>query len=262
VPGLRLGTVTAAYLDWFRRTLAERSSPEGVPYFRHELVEIIRGLETGGMVMGCLLPPDAAVTLQSEVLPGLRALLASMPAPPPQAPRRTRPSRRLTPDQRGALARRPRVGELAPFGPVSSFAVGGLLAAGFAPGTEQLLVVSSNGKGVFDCASGRRVGRDAGDSAATGHDGYPDSTVGIPPIEGVRVPLDGLDGGEALPFTTGDGIAAGLDDDGGHTRVWLEWPDQVQLAGQFEEVRALGFSDSGRSFIVAEQHTLHLWSRR
>lgn len=57
-------------------------------------------------------------------------------------------------------------------------AVGGLRAAGFAPVTEYRLVLSWNGKGVFDCAAGRWVGRDA---QVTGGEGYPDRSEGIGP---------------------------------------------------------------------------------
>ena len=49
---------------------------------------------------------------------------------------------------------------VAPWSQVAVRAVGGLTEVGFADDTDLLLVVSSRGRGVFDCCSGQIVARD------------------------------------------------------------------------------------------------------
>src|SRR4051812_46599997 len=74
----------------------------------------------------------------------------------------------------------------APWVPVGHYAVGGLTAVGFGPGTELLLVASWQGRGVFDCTTGERVARDR---ATDG--GWQDPVAleaqGIGPLEGQTV---------------------------------------------------------------------------
>lgn len=41
--------------------------------------------------------------------------------------------------------------------------VGGLLNVGFISDTDYLIVVSHNGRGIFECSSGKKVARDHGD---------------------------------------------------------------------------------------------------
>jgi len=47
-----------------------------------------------------------------------------------------------------------------PWRHVASHGIGGLTDIGYGEGSDLLLVVSHNGRGVFDCLSGERVARD------------------------------------------------------------------------------------------------------
>ena len=60
--------------------------------------------------------------------------------------------------------------------------IGGLVAAGFDPTGEYLLVVSHSGRGVFSVSSWERVARDSG--LAYPKDGR---VIGIGPIDGVSI---------------------------------------------------------------------------
>jgi hypothetical protein len=129
-----------------------------------------------------------------------------------------------------------------------------------------LLVVSSQGLGVFD-GNGERVARDAD---AEDMPGYPESVEGIGPITGVIVPLMGLDSVGAFPRSTSDGWQLGVLEPRDCRGIWtappgvsLEPPGAgcVRLAGRFEDVRAAGYSASGQTLVIAEQHTLHLFHR-
>ena len=66
--------------------------------------------------------------------------------------------------------------------------VGGVLAMGFDPQAEYLLVISHSGRGVFSTCSWERVARDV-------ELAYPveGCGIGIGPIEGIRIPVTEMD---------------------------------------------------------------------
>lgn len=159
-------------------------------------------------------------------------------------------------------------------------AVGGLLAVGYAPGTDLLLVGSHDGLGVFDCLTGERLARD---NAA---EGYPDAVTleldGIGPLKGLRIRTAGLHGG-GLPLGTADG-AFGLDiqpaifagDFAQHrgkpcwdvrlddTTSWVSRETRYTLTCLIYHgfsLRAVGFSETGKTFVIAESHSLHMFVR-
>lgn len=254
-----------AYVTWFKKALTEHR-----PLGYHELHRIIVGLEAGGMVMGCILPPEAADAVRREVLPSLLATFATM-TPPPVDERRRRPLVALTLAEQDAVRELPSVENAAPFVSVEGFAVGGLLAAGFGPKTECLLVVSTEGEGVFDVRAGTKVARRRARRSA--YQGFLAPEPGIGPLAGLHVQLAAEDNAHALPNVGLDGWSCWLSKPiempkklpgGLKAPVWLCKPGgdarrPACLVGWFDDVIAVGFSDSGRSFVVAEQHTLHLW---
>jgi hypothetical protein len=149
-------------------------------------------------------------------------------------------------------------------------AVGGLHAVGFDRETELLLVVSSSGRGVIDCKTGLRVARDYEESFEG--DRYLEAG-GIGPLEGQTLRLAGLLGG-GLPNSTADGWSVEL--------VALDWPVQEILllepfaslydslrgkpnrfhkVGAESELRACGFSYSGRSLILATSSEISIFGR-
>src|SRR5690348_11801946 len=82
--------------------------------------------------------------------------------------------------------------------------VGGLTEVGFADDSELLLVLSMQGRGIFDCASGQRIFRDDDDDRTGwyGHDNL--TAVGIGPLQGQSIRLCGLWGGGLPTFTKED----------------------------------------------------------
>ena len=156
---------------------------------------------------------------------------------------------------------------------VTSFAVGGLTEVGFGDDTDLLLVVSSQGRGLFDCLTGERIARDYEN---------PDSNVdwynpvrllasGIGVLAGQEIRLAGLHGG-GLPRFTFDGWSLELAAPNYPIEnVFLSPPLKTIFVDSFAEgcakiaedyeVRACGFSSTGRSFIVAWSHTLNIYAR-
>ncbi len=181
---------------------------------------------------------------------------------------------------RGLLMPTPEEPLLAPWKLNPIAAVGGLLAVGYAPGTDLLLVGSHDGLGVFDCLTGERLLRD---NAA---EGYPATATleleGIGPLAGLRIRTAGLLGG-GLPLGTEEGtfhldiqpaVFAGdfapyrgkpcwevrLDD----TTSWVGHETRYArtcLIYHGFSLRAAGFSETGKSFVVAESHSLHMFVR-
>ncbi|MET7337910.1 hypothetical protein [Nonomuraea sp. NPDC005650] len=156
--------------------------------------------------------------------------------------------------------------------------IGGLLGIGFAVHPESrrdlVMVVSSDGHGLFDAVTGEKIARDRDpDPDTSTPDASPDLTCpGLGPITGTRVHIAGLFGG-GLHSTTPDGWALDV--------VSPEWPnDRVLLSAggdiykdppgerwwhvfhsNYSTFRAAGFSPSGLTLAVATSSDLTLWTR-
>lgn len=139
------------------------------------------------------------------------------------------------------------------------WAVGGLFQVGFAENSDLLLVLSSQGRGIFDCTTGQRLARDDED-AYDFFDPIKLTATGFDELAGQTMRMAGLYGG-GLPLTTQDNwlleakLSAALTN-----TVYLIPPNltkgkrhQAVAVGDDGvcELRAYGFSETGRSFIIA-----------
>lgn len=157
----------------------------------------------------------------------------------------------------------------APWRKATCAAVGGLWEVGFAPESDLLLVVSAQGRAVFDCSTGERVARDRAEPADSWYSEFSLSAIGIDPLHDVRINLAGLHGGGLTQFTR-DGWWVDT--------LTLEWPEHHLLLGGpgswlFDqsstfyklavelEVRAFGFSETGRSLVLATSSDVGIWHR-
>jgi len=157
-----------------------------------------------------------------------------------------------------------------PWKPVAKIAVGGLRSVGFDRKSENLLVLSSQGRGVVDCLTGEKVARD--------YEEFYENEIslesqGIGILSGRKIRMAGLFGG-GLPVSTEDGWQLEC--------VTLKWPEQMlillppsshlygSITGEsdtmtkiFEDscVRAYGFSYTGRSFIIATTSDVTAFAR-
>ncbi|MEU9996722.1 hypothetical protein [Streptomyces sp. NPDC050848] len=155
-------------------------------------------------------------------------------------------------------------------------AVGGLLGIGFGvdprSGHDLVMVVSSDGHGLFDAVSGEKIARDR-DPEDDIPDGADLSCPGLGPLTGRRVRIAGLYGGGLHATAHGgwnvDAVAPAwpnhrvlLATDGGapyrgpHGETWWHVFDAT-----WSELRAVGFSPSGRTLAVATSSDLSLWTR-
>jgi hypothetical protein len=138
---------------------------------------------------------------------------------------------------------------------VSTSAIGGLTEVGFAaPGV--LLVVSHQGRGLYNCATGERLARDKSEAPDWFDPGGP-SSLGIGPYEGVWIAVAGLAGG-SLRRDTDDGWSATA----AKNAVALHSSDASQIIDETEEIQVFGFSEDGSTFVLGSSPTLRIFRRR
>ncbi len=163
-------------------------------------------------------------------------------------------------------------------GPWPYVPVGGLLGVGFGvhpeTGGDLLMVVSSDGFGLLEASTGRKIARERDpDPQVSTPDGPDLACPGIGVLTGTRVRIAGLFGGGLLA-TTEDGWTIDvvapewphhrviLSADGGRnaeepgTTWWHVFSDE-----RHGEFRAAGFSPSGRTLVVATASDVTLFVR-
>jgi hypothetical protein len=91
------------------------------------------------------------------------------------------------------LRRKPVEVPPAPWKVATVFAIGGLTKVGYAPDSDFLLVISSQGQGVFDCLKGEKIARDDDDSPGI-INLRKFVALGIGPLEGQWIRVGGLHG--------------------------------------------------------------------
>jgi hypothetical protein len=152
------------------------------------------------------------------------------------------------------------------------FAVGGLTDIGFAEDTDFLIVLSGQGRAVFDCTTGERVERDYDPEFP--QDYWNLTTQGFGVLEGQVIHTAGLAGG---------GLSRGTSDGWMIHRFTFHWPEEVLLLtppghwiygnvhsmgsdfyrlGAELEVRAFGFSPTGRSLVIATGSDLAILTKK
>jgi hypothetical protein len=158
----------------------------------------------------------------------------------------------------------------APWKLVATFTIGGLRSVGFDRESENLLVLSSQGRGVIDCLIGEKIARDY-DEFYENETNLEAQGIGI--LRDRTIRMAGLFGG-GLPITTEDGWQLEC--------VTLTWPEEIlillpprsHLYGSvtghpdtmtklFEDscIRAYGFSYTGKSFIIATTSDVTVFAR-
>ncbi len=131
---------------------------------------------------------------------------------------------------------------------------GGLFGVGYADGSDLLLIVTHDGRGVVDCISGEMVARDPDPSFPFDEDSR--MTEGIGPMAGQEILINGEIYGGALPLSTEDGWRlTGCLSNSSDDAIQLIAPigtDQKpgKFTGFVPEIRVFGFSPTGRSFVI------------
>ena len=133
---------------------------------------------------------------------------------------------------------------------------------GFSSDERYLLILSWNGRGLVDTESGDRVARDYEDPSTSPPwlDQPPGTVQGIGPLSGVVIRCVGIWGGK-LPKRKGGWR---VDVRVGETELFLtdeRTEKSWKLPKVATEIRAYGFSGSGRILIVATSSEVELFRR-
>lgn len=152
-----------------------------------------------------------------------------------------------------------------PWKKVADHAVGGLLQVGYAEDSDLLLVLSHNGRAIFDCLTGERIARD---SKSHVYDHFKPNKLlaaGFDVLAGQQIRVAGLHGG-GLPLSTEDNWFLELRKK--NDEVFLSKAAPIKDKdyplvgdGRLCELRALGFSETGKSFVIATSCSLIIFAR-
>lgn len=151
------------------------------------------------------------------------------------------------------------------------FAVGGLTEVGFSEQNEDLLlVISSNGRGLFDCPRLEKVDRDRSDDFEIDYSNL--TCQGIGELENEKIRIAGLHGG-GLPVTNSQGDSLEI--------MALDWPktdiifqpkwssiymekDSVKCFRIYspDTLKVYGFSQNGKYFVIGTSSDLLIFKRQ
>lgn len=152
---------------------------------------------------------------------------------------------------------------LAAWQKLSINAVGGLLQVGYAESSDLLLVLSNNGRGIFDCLTGVKIAR----NNQYVFDYFDEATLiaaGFNILEGQAIKTAGLFGGIISPETSDGWKLIERESKDLIKNIYLKYlaEDEVFVANEEPcELRAFGFSPTEKSFIIATSCEVAIFSK-
>lgn len=158
----------------------------------------------------------------------------------------------------------------------NTYAIGGLENIGYAPHQDHLLVLSSQGEGLFNCITGERIARVRnGDDWWERLNQETNTITGFDLLSNIKISTYGLHGEDNLPKITKDGWSLKISDPEPDDlpfekylvqKIYLVSPNQKEKTLIAKdgpcELRAFGFSDTGNSLIVALSCEIVIYSRQ
>lgn len=156
---------------------------------------------------------------------------------------------------------------------LATVSIGGLYNVGYTDNSDNLIVLSSQGRGVIDCLTGGKIYRDSVDWWA-GFEETSDTIMGFGPEAGKNIKIYGVNNPINFNIKTANGweltVANPASDDPPFerfnvTKVYLNnyslaEHDFITKDGACE-LRALGFSQTGRSFVIALSCEIVIWTK-
>ena len=154
------------------------------------------------------------------------------------------------------------------------FAVGGFREMGFFPHTDFLMVLSSTGRGIFDCLEAQKIARDLSDYYMENWNPATGIVSGFDAFEGQQTVCGGFEYPDTLPKETADQWTVAIKE-----AQRLNWKEVLATTkvlylehqnldtsieiGLFDEgvSRGYGFSDTGKSFVMGTSYGLTIWNR-
>lgn len=156
---------------------------------------------------------------------------------------------------------------------VGFWAVGGLREIGFKNGTDYLMVLGG-GRGIFDCIKNEKIARDRTDYYHYEWNMNNGIVKGFNLFEGEEIICGGFEYKDILKKITSDGWSIKIEN--GERLDYKKEIAPCEIMYLFNQEskqkietqtffyginRAYGFSDTGKSFVVATSSDLHIWNR-
>ncbi|NDJ74696.1 MAG: hypothetical protein GYB65_00440 [Chloroflexi bacterium] len=149
-----------------------------------------------------------------------------------------------------------------------------MYAVGYVPDSDYLLVLSETGRGVFDCRTGERVGRDRNPNEHEWWDTKCLIAQGIPPVANQSIRTVGHYGGglkkfaadlwhleRIAPYWPLESIVLSQSSRGRWSAEWFDESYKIFPNGDGDSILAYGFSDTDKSFVIACSSGILLYSR-
>ena len=140
------------------------------------------------------------------------------------------------------------------------YAIGGLTEVGFSLDAQYVLVVSHQGRGIFDCNNACKVMRENSQLNIDDWDENKRTIKGVGPLAGKDIYCVGLWGG-SFPDSTADGwklAISGID----IVKVTSPEGKVVSFLEPLTELRAVGFSQDGNLFVYATNSEILFYVRK
>jgi hypothetical protein len=138
-------------------------------------------------------------------------------------------------------------------------------AVGFAPDSDLLLVMTAGRRAVFDLLSGERVAQDERKAQDDFYDASAEVALGLGPAKGALIQVCGEHGAlgatrHRLPVATPDGwtLERTPTGDGRETLTLRCVRVETELCDAYQP-RAVGFSPTGNTLVVAEGDRFRVW---
>lgn len=157
---------------------------------------------------------------------------------------------------------------------IGHHAVGGLREVGFVENTDYLLVLGSNGRTIFNCITNEKTARDRQDYYSENWDYNTGIIEGVGLFEGKKIICGGFEFPDPTLKETNDSWSIKI-----KKELRPNYKNELQRAEvmflfnsktsreievevfHYSITRAYGFSNTGRSFIIAHSHGVDIWTR-
>ncbi len=152
------------------------------------------------------------------------------------------------------------------------FAIGGLREIGFKPKSDLLMVLSSQGRGIFDCEKAEKIDRDYFDYYMEEWDSENGKVEGFGVLDSETIICGGFEFQDPLSKKTFDDWTIEIrEENRSNWKGEIQKSEVLFLVNGKEKIeietfhygidRAYGFSDTGNSFVYGTPSDLHIWTK-
>ena len=154
------------------------------------------------------------------------------------------------------------------------WAIGGLREIGFVSNSDLLMILSSNGRSIFDCVKDEKIGRDYFDYYSENWNSETGSVDGFGILENEKIKCGGFEYPDILKKKTRDKWEVIVENE-----IRADWQNQKTMAQvmylknhisdkkievdvfHYGINRGYGFSETGNSFVIGTSSEITIWNR-